>query len=100
MEYIPAGGGARRAFESVRSTGVCEVGVLCIAAADGSPWLAAPSASGSQSTYQSGGCLTSPRLSDYIATFLKFIFKYALFYTHTCRNKKNVCDSVGYTNYN
>ena len=68
MEHIPAGGGARRAFESARSAGVCTVGVLCIAAAGGSPWLAAPGAGGSQSTYQSGGRLTSPRLSDYTAT--------------------------------
>ena len=69
MENIPAGGGARRAFESARFAGVCAVGVLCIAAASGSLWLAAPGAGGSQSTYQSGGRLTSPRLSDYTATF-------------------------------
>ena len=33
VEYIPAGGGARWACESERTTGVCTVGVLCIAAA-------------------------------------------------------------------
>ena len=62
MEYIPAGGGARRAFESARSAGVCAVGMLCIAAAGGSPWLAAQVAGGSQSTYQTDGRLTSSRL--------------------------------------
>ena len=67
MEYILSGGGARRAFESARSAGVCDLGVLCIAAAGGFPWLAAPGAGGSQSTYQSGGRLFSPRLSDYPA---------------------------------
>ena len=74
MECKPAGGGARRAFESARSAGVCAVGVLCIAAAGGSPWLAAPGAGGSQSTYQLSGRLTSPRLSDYTATVLTVHF--------------------------
>ena len=33
VEYMPAGGGATRACESVTSAGVCAVAVLCIAAA-------------------------------------------------------------------
>ena len=83
MEYIPAGGGARRAFESARSASVCAVGVLCIAATGGSPWLAVPGAGGSQSTYQSGGCLTSLRLSDYIAAVFLVHFKICfVLYTH------------------
>ena len=70
MKNITAGGGARRAFESARSAGVCAVGVLCIAATSRSPWLLVPGAGDSQSTYQSSGRLTSPRLSDYTATVL------------------------------
>ena len=68
MEYIPAGGGARRAIESARSAGVCAVGVLRLAVASGSTGLAAPGTGSSQSTYQSDGRLTSPRLSDHATT--------------------------------
>ena len=64
-------GGARRAFETARSAGVCAVALWACCAwrrPSGPRGLSAPGAGGSQSTYQSGGRLTSPRLSDHTAT--------------------------------
>ena len=89
MKNITARGGARRAFESSRLAGVCAVGVLCIAAAGGSRWLVAFNAGGSQNTYQSHGCLTSPRLSDHTAMVLLVHFQICIvLHTHVKTIKK------------